>query len=110
VHYVFETFFEGKGDVMFHEVPVEPQEKEQGGEGTAGLGGVPRSAQRIDWDEYGRAIELVDKITRLSRGDEVGVTDERTVVLVFLGVCVFSEVNLPNVDERVADLSCTAAG
>jgi hypothetical protein len=107
---VFEAFFEGKGDMVFHEVPVEPQEKEQGGEGAAGLGGVPRSAQRVDGDEYGRTIEFVDKLARLSRGDEVGVTDERTVVFILLSVRVLAEVILPNIDECVADLSCTAAG
>jgi hypothetical protein len=107
---VLETFFEGKGDVVFHEVPFEPQKKEQGGEGAASLGGVPRSAQRIDGDEDGRAVKFVDELARLSRGNEVGVTDEGTVVLVFLGVRVLPEVVLPNVDERVADLSCAAAG
>jgi hypothetical protein len=107
---VLETFFKGKGDVMFHEIPVEPQEKEQGGEGAAGLGEVPRSAQRIDGDENGCAVELVDELARLIRGDKVGVTDERTVVLAFLGVRVFPKINLPNIDERVADLSCAAAG
>jgi hypothetical protein len=107
---VLETFFEGKGDVMLHEVPVESQEKEQGGEGAAGLGGVPRSAQRVDGDEYGRAVKLVDELARLSRSYEVGVANERTVVLVFLGVRIFPEIDLPNVDECVADLSCAAAG
>jgi hypothetical protein len=107
---VFETLLERKGDVMFHKIPVEPQEEEQGGEGAAGLGGVPRSTQQIYGNEYGCAIKLVHKLARLGRGDEVRVTDERTVVLIFLGVRVFTEVDLPNVDERVADLSCAAAG
>jgi hypothetical protein len=107
---VFEAFFEGKGDVVFHEVPVEPQEEEQGGEGTAGLGGVPWSTQRVYWDEYRCAVEFVYEFARLSRGDEVGIADERAVVFVFLSVRVFAEVVLPNIDERIADLSCTAAG
>jgi hypothetical protein len=106
---VLETFFEGKEDMVFHEVPFEPQEKEQGGEGAASLGGVPRSAQCIDGDENGRAVKFVEELAHLSRGNKVGVTDEGTVVLVFLGVHVLPEVVLPNVDERVADLSCTAA-
>jgi hypothetical protein len=107
---VFEMFLEGKGDVMIHEVPVEPQEEEQGGEGAAGLGGVPRGAQQVYGDEYRCAVELVHELAHLSRGDEVGIADEGTVVLVFLGVRVFSKVVLPDVNERVADLSCAAAG
>jgi hypothetical protein len=95
---------------MIHKISVEPQEEKQGGEGTAGLFGVPRSAQRVYGDEDGGAVELVHKLARLSQCDEIWVTDERTVVLIFLGVRVFSEIVLPNVDERVADLSCAAAG
>jgi hypothetical protein len=108
--YIFEMFFEGKRDVMFHEIPFEPQEEEQGGEGAAGLGGVPRGAQRVYWDEYRCAVEFVDKLARLSRGNEVGIADERAVVFILLSVRVCAEVVLPYIDERIADLTCAAAG
>jgi hypothetical protein len=41
-HNVFETFFEGKRDVMFHKIPLKPQEEEHKGEDATSLGRVPR--------------------------------------------------------------------
>lgn len=107
---VFEALGLGERDATARKVPGKSRKVDDVCEGHAGLDRVPRDVEGVDGREDGGTMEAVDGRPVEVGAKADGITNGRTIVLVFKdpGMCL--EFRLPDVDGGFANLACVAAG